>query len=296
MASIVMAILATSVALGYFTIAVAVAPRIKMPSAGARVVFVIRCAAIAFFIGCGMTHVHILVHTLGYGTPMQVEAHELVFHSAQAIGAWLFIAGAILRLELHVVPSQTRMELEAAVEEQRLLTEEAQNLARRDELTGLARRWRFDEELARQAARARRHGTSAALILIDLDGLKAVNDTYGHQAGDSVLEHVAEVMRDELRGSDIAARIGGDEFALILDEAGIEEAEVVAKRIVASARRTATGLPETSVSVGVTPIARSLAVCEIMKHADDALYEAKRAGGDRCARSAPRSAHALGST
>jgi diguanylate cyclase (GGDEF)-like protein len=293
MASTAMAVLAASVALGYFTIAAAVAPRIKMPSAGARVVFVIRCAAIAFFVGCGMTHVHILVHTLGYGTPMQVEAHELVFHSAQAIGAWLFIAGAVLRLELHVVPSQTRTELEEAVEEQRRLTEDAQNLARRDELTGLARRWRFDEELARQVARARRHDAPAALILLDLDGLKTINDTFGHQTGDSVLEHVAGAMRDELRGSDLAARIGGDEFAAILGDAGIDEAEAVAKRIVAAARRTGAELPGTSVSVGITPIAGWLTVSEVMKHADDALYDAKRAGGDRCARSVPRAAHAV---
>ena len=145
-----MAVLAASVALGYFTIAAVVAPRIKMPSADARVVAVIRCAAIAFFIGCGSTHLHILVHTAGVGALQPVESHELVFHAAQAIGAWLFIAGAFLRLELHVVPAPTRAELEAAVEEQRRLADQAQTLAGRDELTGLARRWRFDEELERR--------------------------------------------------------------------------------------------------------------------------------------------------
>ena len=93
-----MAVLVASVAAGYFTIAAVVAPRIKMPSVSDRLVLVVRGAAIAFFIGCGMTHVHIFVHTVGLGTPLPVEFHELVFHSAQAVGAWLFIIGAALRL------------------------------------------------------------------------------------------------------------------------------------------------------------------------------------------------------
>jgi len=101
-----MALLSGSVAMGYFVIALVVAPKIRMPSASSRVVLVIRTAAIVFFLGCGMTHVHILVHTIGIrGTAQPVEAHEIVFHLAQAVGSWLFILGAALRLELHVVPS-----------------------------------------------------------------------------------------------------------------------------------------------------------------------------------------------
>jgi hypothetical protein len=145
MATLVMAALAGSVALGYFVIALVVAPRIKMPSAPVGLVVAIRGAAIAFFIGCGATHIHILVHALGTSATQAVEAHEIVFHSMQAIGAWLFIAGAVMRLELHVVPSPQRAELRAAVEEQRRLADSATKRAGQDELTGLARRWRFDE-------------------------------------------------------------------------------------------------------------------------------------------------------
>lgn len=102
-----MAFLSASVALGYFVIALVVAPKIRMPSAPSRMVLVIRTAAIVFFLGCGMTHVHILVHTMGIiGTAQPVESHEIVFHVAQAIGSWLFILGAALKLELHVVPSE----------------------------------------------------------------------------------------------------------------------------------------------------------------------------------------------
>ena len=282
MASIAMAVLSAMVALGYFTIAAVVAPRIKMPSAGGHVVLVIRSAAIAFFIGCGMTHVHILVHTLGYGAAQPIETHEIVFHIAQAVGAWLFIAGAFLRLELHIVPAQTREELEQAVEEQRLLAQKAETIARRDELTGLARRWRFDEELVRQIAHARRHGTPGAVILADLDGLKSVNDTFGHAAGDAVLEHVAGVMQRQLRGSDLAARIGGDEFAILLPETTLEKAQMVACRIVEAARDTTdTELPTTSVSAGITPVDGAITAAEVMRRADVALYDAKRAGGDR---------------
>jgi diguanylate cyclase (GGDEF)-like protein len=98
--------LSGSVALGYFVIALVVAPRIRMPSASPRVVLLVRGAAIMFFLGCGLTHLHILVHTHGVGGRVRpVEAHDLAIHVMQAVGAWLFIVGAALKLELHVVAS-----------------------------------------------------------------------------------------------------------------------------------------------------------------------------------------------
>ena len=283
MATTAMAFLAASVAIGYFTIAAVIAPRIKMPSAKRGLVLAIRGAAIAFFIGCGMTHVHIFIHTVGLGAPQPAEAHELVFHVLQAIGAWLFIAGAILRLELHIVPA-TRVALEAAVEEQRTLADHAQKLAEHDELTGLARRWRFDEEIERQVALAQRQGSAGALVLIDVDGLKSVNDTLGHQAGDRVLRHVSASIRSQLRASDLAARIGGDEFAVLLPDSDREQAAVVAQRLVEALRGTgASETIRTSISAGLAPIERGLSAAQIMSRADLALYDAKRAGGDRYA-------------
>lgn len=93
--------------MGYFVIALVVAPKIRMTTASSRTLLVIRTAAIVFFLGCGMTHVHILLHTLGFnGAAQPIEPHEIVFHMAQAVGSWLFILGAALKLELHVVPSE----------------------------------------------------------------------------------------------------------------------------------------------------------------------------------------------
>ena len=285
MATTVMAALAASVALGYFVIAVVIAPRIKMPSVSNGLVFAIRGAAVAFFIGCGATHIHILVHALE-ANPQPVEAHEIVFHSMQAIGAWLFITGAVLRLELHIVPSPRHAELEAAVEEQRRLADHATQRASQDELTGLARRWRFDEELKLQVALAQRHNTPAALLLVDVDGLKSVNDTLGHQSGDRVLQHVGAAIRQQTRLSDVAARIGGDEFAIILREARGTDADAAAARIIAAAAQPGgPGLPRASVSAGSALIDGSQSPAEVMRKADVALYTAKRRGGNAHARS-----------
>lgn len=283
-----MAALAASVAFAYSVIAIVVAPRIKMPTASPRLVLAIRGSAIAFFIGCGLTHVHILVHTVGIGGREPVEVHELVFHATQAVGAWLFIAGAIMRLELHVVPSRQRLKLQAAVEEQRQLADSATRLVSEDELTGLARRWRFDEELERQVEHARRYETAAALLLIDVDALKIVNDTYGHQAGDRVLVHVAQATRQQLRATDIAARIGGDEFAVILPQATLQDAHAASARIIAAAGAPEPdGIPRVSVSVGVAAITGSLSATAVINGADVALYDAKHGGGDRYATSIP---------
>lgn len=283
MATSAMAALAASVALGYFVIAIVVAPRIKMPTASRGLVFAIRGAAVAFFIGCGATHIHILVHAVGASGPAQtVDAHEIVFHVMQAIGAWLFIAGAVMRLELHVVPSPKSAELRAAVEEQRRLADSATRRASQDELTGLARRWRFDEELARQASHARRHGVSATLLLIDVDGLKRINDTLGHQAGDALLQHVATAVRGQIREEDFAARIGGDELAVILVESTAQDATAAAERIVAAAAEPVAGaVCRSSVSAGSAPISGSLLPADILRSADLALYAAKRNGGNR---------------
>jgi diguanylate cyclase (GGDEF)-like protein len=282
MADLVMAVLAASVALGYFVIAAVVAPRIKMPTAPDRLVLAIRSAAIAFFIGCGATHVHIFLHAVGAAAPRQPgETHELVFHSMQAIGAWLFIIGAVMRLELHVVPSPHRAELRAAVEEQRRLADHATQRAGQDELTGLARRWRFDEELERHVTLARRDDTPATLLLVDVDGLKPINDTLGHQAGDAVLRHVAAAIDEQIRASDFAGRIGGDEFAIILTAAGGDDAATAAARIIAAATGPgADGQPRPSVSAGSAPIRGSVSPADIMRRADVALYTAKRNGGN----------------
>ena len=108
---------------------------------------------------------------------------------------------------------------------------EARQLADLDALTGLHNRRYFHETLGREVARAQRYGRSLGLVIIDLDDFKAVNDRIGHLAGDGVLAEAAERVRDVVRSADVACRVGGDEFAVILPESGVQDAEQLYQRL-----------------------------------------------------------------
>jgi diguanylate cyclase (GGDEF)-like protein len=165
--------------------------------------------------------------------------------------------------------------------------ERAEKLALTDELTGLYNTRHFYERLGEETSRAVRHGRSLVLLLLDADGLKAVNDHFGHQEGDRLLQHVAALLRREARTSDVIARVGGDEFAVIQPETEVAGGLVAAERIRSTMHRelfaTAAGeIPATSLSVGVSGVpdhAKSSA--DLFRSADSALYESKRAGKDR---------------
>jgi diguanylate cyclase (GGDEF)-like protein/PAS domain S-box-containing protein len=158
------------------------------------------------------------------------------------------------------------------------LEQKLRHQAEHDPLTGLANRRRFEQELERQIERCERHGERAAVAVIDLDRFKDVNDAHGHATGDKLLAAVAEALRSRLRASDVAARIGGDEFAVILigvDEHGAATAAAgIANAIAAQAR--AAGLPA-SASVGTAVIEPGACADELFVRADRAMYEAKRA-------------------
>jgi len=170
----------------------------------------------------------------------------------------------------------------ADITERRRLDGELRALVDRDGLTGLANRRRFEEDLARQVERARRHGERAVLLLLDLDGFKAVNDTHGHLAGDAVLRWVALALRRSLRASDLLGRLGGDEFAAVLAHTSPVEADDVVMKI----HRLLAGTPipidgstlTISVSIGCAAIdADVIDVTEVLGRADRSMYEAKRA-------------------
>jgi diguanylate cyclase (GGDEF)-like protein len=159
--------------------------------------------------------------------------------------------------------------------------QENHRMAITDSLTGLANRARLHEALGIALGRAGRQGQSTAVLLCDLDGFKQVNDTMGHKAGDQLLVAYAAMLRRSIMGADIAARIGGDEFALVLHDIGTAaNAEAVARRIM---HETAT-----PVMIGDTPVqvrgSIGIAVTgpgemtgdELMHRADLAMYEAKR--------------------
>jgi len=155
-----------------------------------------------------------------------------------------------------------------------------------DPLTGLFNRRRFAEELAREVTRASRYPASAgSLLLADLDSLKYVNDTLGHRAGDEVIKGVARVLAERVRTTDVLARVGGDEFAVLLPHTRLEAAWLVARSLGDAVRETVTsadGHPvRTTLSVGVAPLGGGITGEDSMAIADMAMYEAKRLGHDR---------------
>lgn len=160
--------------------------------------------------------------------------------------------------------------------------EEMRFLADHDPLTRLGNRRSFMARLELETSRALRYGTSFALVVCDLDGFKDVNDRYGHLAGDEALEHVAAVLRDALRSSDGAYRLGGDEFGLILVEAANDVAEEVVERVTSALAfqhdERLTGL-RASFGVAVCP-ADGVTPSALFNAADQAMYGAKRSGGE----------------
>ncbi len=160
------------------------------------------------------------------------------------------------------------------------------SLAERDPLTGLFNRRRFEEELGSQVARAVRYGEGGALIALDLDGFKVVNDTLGHQVGDALLQAVAVRLRSRLRESDALVRLGGDEFAALLPHVSGPEALRVAEDLVETLRAEPFALEggqfQITASAGVSAVGGRRSAAEtLLREADLAMYDAKAEGGDR---------------
>lgn len=152
-----------------------------------------------------------------------------------------------------------------------------------DHLSGLANRRRLERQLEREVSRTLRFGHPFSLLMFDIDDFKNLNDSFGHDAGDEAIRRLGKVLREETRGIDLAARIGGDEFAVLLVETNLVGASDLAERL-----RIAIGalsIPQarpitTSVGVAECPSCAQTSA-DIMKAADTALYEAKRGGRNR---------------
>jgi diguanylate cyclase (GGDEF)-like protein len=165
------------------------------------------------------------------------------------------------------------------------LYEDTRKLADHDPLTGFYNHRFLHERLGEEIVRAQRSGTALSLLMLDLDDFKLVNDTFGHLFGDRVLAWAAELIRSTLRASDVPARYGGDEFAVILPETGPTAANVVAERMLAAFQTR----PYESEGRGGVPIAASIGIAgltrdgrsaqELIAAADAALYRVKNAGG-----------------
>ena len=173
------------------------------------------------------------------------------------------------------------------VTERRRFEGELRHLADHDPLTGLLNRRRFEQELDRHVAEVARYGARGALLVLDLDHFKYVNDALGHHAGDELILSVAALLQDRLRETDTIARLGGDEFAVLLPNADVDAAEHVAGTLVRAIREEATVVAgdrrrRVTTSVGIAPFGDSdLTGEELLIEADLAMYEAKEAGRDR---------------
>jgi diguanylate cyclase (GGDEF)-like protein len=160
----------------------------------------------------------------------------------------------------------------------------AEHAANHDFLTGALSRKAFFEIAAREMARAKRHGKPLALLLVDLDNFKTINDRWGHEAGDTALRRVVDGARAALRAIDCVARLGGDEFALLLPDTGLQGAAAVGAKLQQAVRHAGAdphGAPTLTLSIGATLVEFGEDLKSAMARADQALYAAKLAGRDR---------------
>lgn len=198
--------------------------------------------------------------------------------SALRLGALVTLAGGVGTFKAAIVRLlHTEDVLAATVVRER-------DSARRDRLTRLWNSRYFHESLEQEIARCRRYGRPFGLLLVDLDGFKAVNDTAGHLAGDHVLQVVGRTLRENCRATDVPARLGGDEFAMILPEASEEMVRRYAAKLVAlvAAAGFPPELPRVTASIGGVAFQQAPASAKAaVAAADAAMYAAKRDGKNR---------------
>jgi len=204
------------------------------------------------------------------------------FYLNQAVRA---LVGLVLVFSVYLVYQQTqlsRLRLEVADQMQSLakvetLASEVYKLAALDQLTGLYNRRSGEQRLAQEISRAQRHGRPLTVLLMDLDGLKQINDRHGHAAGDTVLKGFADRLQRAIRGSDLAVRLGGDEFMALLPECRSEEVRHVLARLEGLEFEFDDDKLGLQYSRGWTDYAAGETPQELLKRADTALYENKRA-------------------
>lgn len=197
------------------------------------------------------------------------------FRLGSELGALGFITDPT-DLDLLLARARTLLDFKAHID----TCEEA---ALTDHLTGLANRRRFEHQLAREIARTARYRHPFCVLLMDIDDFKTINDTFGHDAGDEAIRLMAKTLHEVIRGIDLAARVGGDEFAVILAETNLARGVEVAERLrqaIKAAKIPGVGSISVSVGVAESP-ACAQTTDDLLTRADQALYEAKRQGRDR---------------
>jgi diguanylate cyclase (GGDEF)-like protein len=173
----------------------------------------------------------------------------------------------------------TRVRLEREQMRTGVLVSQLEQLSHEDPLTGLANRRRWDAELASACTTARQHGGVVAVVLVDIDHFKTVNDRHGHAGGDAVLREVARLLTARVRAGDLVARLGGDELAVLMPGADVERAVALAERLRTETEALAPAgfvAGELSLSLGVAAVSGDQAYpMELMSRADSQLYRAK---------------------
>jgi diguanylate cyclase (GGDEF)-like protein/PAS domain S-box-containing protein len=205
-------------------------------------------------------------------------------------GALAMVSDNTARKETERLLAEAHRDLEKRVTERTAQLMEAnrrlEELAARDCLTGLLNRRAFDERLEQEVSRAKRHETALSALVLDVDHFKQINDSAGHQAGDQVLRHLAGLLLELVRDSDIVARYGGEEFVVLAPHTSRQGALVLAERI---RQRTATSACSShswsgtmTLSVGVAELERTPDASDsLIARADGAMYQAKRQGRNR---------------
>ncbi|HSK49875.1 MAG TPA: EAL domain-containing protein [Solirubrobacterales bacterium] len=188
---------------------------------------------------------------------------------------------------LEKLPPEEREVIAGALARAEKTEAELRHLADHDSLTGLQNRRRFRAELDQYVSFSRRYGGQGAVMIIDIDGLKLVNDRLGHQAGDNLIRRIAEILRERVRTTDIVARLSGDEFAVLMPQTDIGGALQLGEALRAAVAETVEPAPEdgATISVGITMFGsrREVASEAVLVAADQALYRAKEEGRNRIA-------------
>ncbi len=215
------------------------------------------------------------------------EEKKEALYAALRAGANDFLRKPVDSVEL-VTRARNLLELRARQLELAAANKQLYVLATTDQLTGLKNRRYFFERLSIEIERGMRHNRECAVAILDADHFKAINDTYGHDVGDKVLQVLAGQLTQELRTIDLVGRIGGEEFALLLPETTAGEALKVCERIIGRIRNAKILLDDKEIyftaSIGLTDVSQMGDEANfVLKRADQALYQAKAMGRDRCA-------------
>jgi diguanylate cyclase (GGDEF)-like protein len=198
------------------------------------------------------------------------------------------LAVGLKAMRMYKALAESKEQLERYSKQLQASTEIEHRLARTDALTGIPNRRYVEEVIFAEHARAVRHGCALSVGLLDVDKLKAVNDEFGHDAGDEVLTQLAQLARRSCRKGDVVGRYGGDEFLFVLPEADLEAAVRFGERVRAKVERQSFHLPQgdtltlnVSLGIAVAESAGSQGAPGLIATADSALYSAKTSGGNK---------------